>query len=112
MEGRGALQDMVYIRALAIDFFVSLLNMVDSWVTRTLDEVETWDEMTLEERNTRGMAILAGVLIPSANDSVGLQINRSHSLFASPERGGDIQAKCAECRGRGLHRNRAASRSR
>jgi DNA-binding PadR family transcriptional regulator len=61
MEGRGALQDMVYIRALAIDFFISLLNMVDAWVTRTLDEVEQWGDMTLEERNARGMAILSGV---------------------------------------------------
>ena len=61
MEGRGALQDMVYIRAMAIDFFISLLNMVDDWVTRTLHEVERWGDMTLEERNARGMAILSGV---------------------------------------------------
>jgi predicted Fe-S protein YdhL (DUF1289 family) len=61
LEGRGALQDMVYIRALAIDFFISLLNMVDAWVTRTLDEVARWSDMTLEERNSRGMEILAAV---------------------------------------------------
>jgi DNA-binding PadR family transcriptional regulator len=61
LEGRGALQDMVYIRALAIDFFISLLNMVDAWVTRTLDEVARWGDMTLEERNARGMEILATV---------------------------------------------------
>jgi predicted Fe-S protein YdhL (DUF1289 family) len=52
---------MVYIRALAIDFFISLLNMVDAWVTRTLDEVARWGDMTLEERNARGMEILAKV---------------------------------------------------
>lgn len=61
LDGRGALQEMVYIRALAIDFFVSLLNMVDDWVTRTLEEVEQWDDMTIDERNARGMEILAGV---------------------------------------------------
>jgi predicted Fe-S protein YdhL (DUF1289 family) len=61
LGGRGALQDMVYIRALAIDFFISLLNMVDAWVTRTLDEVARWGDMTLEERNARGMEILATV---------------------------------------------------
>ena len=61
LEGRGALQDMVYIRALAIDFFISLLNMVDAWVTRALDEVARWGDMTLEERNARGMEILANV---------------------------------------------------
>ena len=61
LGGRGALQDMVYIRALAIDFFISLLNMVDAWVTRALDEVARWGDMTLEERNARGMEILATV---------------------------------------------------
>jgi predicted Fe-S protein YdhL (DUF1289 family) len=61
LEGRGALQDMVYIRALAIDFFISLLNMVDAWATRTLDEVARWGDMTLEERNARGMEVLARV---------------------------------------------------
>ena len=29
MEGRGALQDQVYVRALAMDFFISLLNRID-----------------------------------------------------------------------------------
>ncbi len=61
LDGRGALQDMVYIRALAIDFFISLLNMVDAWVTRTLDEVARWGELTIDERNARGMELLAGV---------------------------------------------------
>lgn len=68
LDGRGALQDMVYIRALAIDFFISLLNMVDAWVTRTLDEVERWGEMTIDERNTRGMEILAGVPVEMPAD--------------------------------------------
>jgi len=31
LDGHGALQDQVYVRALAIDFFVSLLNTVDQW---------------------------------------------------------------------------------
>ena len=61
LEGRGALQDQAYIRALGIDFFISLLNMVDQWVDRTLGEVERWDDMTIEERNQRGLEILAGV---------------------------------------------------
>lgn len=61
LEGRGALQDQAYIRALGIDFFISLLNMVDQWVDRTLVEVERWDDMTIEERNQRGLEILAGV---------------------------------------------------
>ena len=69
LEGRGALQDQVYIRALAIDFFISLLNTVDQWVSRTLDEVEQWDEMPIDERNRRGMEILAGVAVDIAPES-------------------------------------------
>ena len=61
LEGRGALQDQIYIRALGIDFFISLLNMVDQWVERTLSEIERWDDMTVEERNQRGLEILADV---------------------------------------------------
>lgn len=61
LDGRGALQDQIYVRALAIDFFVSLLNMVDAWVDRTLDEVATWDHLSIDERNRRGLEILAQV---------------------------------------------------
>ena len=39
LSGRGALQDQAYIRALAVDFFISLLNTVEAWTDRTLHEV-------------------------------------------------------------------------
>lgn len=68
LDGRGALQEMVYIRALAIDFFISLLNMMDAWVTRTLDEVEKWGTMSLEERNARGLEILAAVPVDTPDE--------------------------------------------
>lgn len=61
LEGRGALQDQAYIRALGMDFFTSLTNMVDQWIERTLGEIERWDDMTIEERNQRGLEIIAGL---------------------------------------------------
>jgi PadR family transcriptional regulator AphA len=61
MDGRGALQDEVYVRALAIDFFISLVNTVDTWTDRTLAEINAWDDMTIDERNRRGMELLATV---------------------------------------------------
>jgi len=61
LDGRGALQDQVYVRALAIDFFVSLMNTVDAWVERTLEEVATWDRLSVDERNKRALKILAQV---------------------------------------------------
>src|SRR6266508_354541 len=36
LDGRAALQDQVYIRAHAVDFFISLLTTVDDWAERTL----------------------------------------------------------------------------
>jgi hypothetical protein len=40
LDGRAALQDQVYIRAHAVDFFISLLTTVDGWAERTLSEVQ------------------------------------------------------------------------
>ncbi|MBT8217545.1 MAG: PadR family transcriptional regulator [Acidimicrobiia bacterium] len=61
LDGRGALQDQVYVRALAIDFFANLLNTVDDWAARALDEIARWDSHSVEERNERAMSILAQV---------------------------------------------------
>ncbi|MEN8235738.1 MAG: PadR family transcriptional regulator [Actinomycetota bacterium] len=71
LEGRGALQDQVYIRAHAIDFFISLLNMVEDWTTRTLDEMQEWDSRSLEERNERALRILAAVPAPTPDKPTG-----------------------------------------
>lgn len=56
LEGINAVQDQVYLRALAVDFFVSLLTMVEEWAERTLAEIETWDDLLpSEEKNARGL---------------------------------------------------------
>ena len=65
LEGRGALQDQLYIRAHAIDFFISLLNMMNEWAGRTLKETRTWDSRSLEEKNQRALEILANVAVPT-----------------------------------------------
>ena len=61
LDGRGALQDQAYIRALGIDFFISLLNMMEEWTTRTIDEMQSWDSRTLEEKNEQALKILESV---------------------------------------------------
>ncbi len=61
LEGQGALQDQAYIRALGMDFFISLTNMIDQWIERTLGEIERWDDMTIEERNQRGLEVIAAL---------------------------------------------------
>ena len=55
LEGIALTQDQVYIRALAVDFFISLLNTVDAWVERTLQEIDTWDDLTPDGKNERGL---------------------------------------------------------
>jgi len=61
LDGRGALQDQVYVRALGMDFFISLLNTVAEWVDRTRQEIDHWEGLSLDERNQRGLAVVAGL---------------------------------------------------
>lgn len=56
IDGINVTQDQVYIRALAVDFFISLLRTVEAWARRTIAEVETWDDLEpSEEKNKRGL---------------------------------------------------------
>jgi DNA-binding PadR family transcriptional regulator len=68
LDGRAALQDQVYIRALAVDFFVSLLRTVDSWAERTLAEIEAWEDLSSDGKNERGLEIIANVPAPPTPD--------------------------------------------
>jgi hypothetical protein len=57
------LQEQVYIRALAVDFFVSLLRTVDNWAVRTLAEIEGWEDLSPDgkiERRARDPRESAG----------------------------------------------------
>jgi hypothetical protein len=53
------LQDQVHIRALAVDFFISLLNTVDGWAERTLSEIQGWEDLSPDGKNDRGLEIFA-----------------------------------------------------
>jgi PadR family transcriptional regulator AphA len=59
LEGRAVLQDQVYLRALAVDFFVSLLTTVDGWAERTLAEIQGWEDLSPDGKNDRGLEIFA-----------------------------------------------------
>jgi len=68
LEGRAALQDQVYIRALAVDFFVSLLRTVDSWAERTLAEIEGWKDLSSDGKNDRGLEIVERLPAPTPSE--------------------------------------------
>ena len=56
IDGINVTQDQAYIRALAVDFFISLLNTVQAWTERTMGEVEAWDDLLpTEEKNRRAL---------------------------------------------------------
>jgi DNA-binding PadR family transcriptional regulator len=56
VDGINVTQDQVYIRAIAVDFFVSHLITVAEWAERTLEEVGLWDDLQpSEEKNQRGL---------------------------------------------------------
>jgi DNA-binding PadR family transcriptional regulator len=72
LEGKAITQDQVYIRALAVDFFISLLNTVDAWAERTLQEVESWDDLTPDdEKNQRGLELIRAVPVPTPEEWTG-----------------------------------------
>jgi DNA-binding PadR family transcriptional regulator len=65
LDGRAVLQDQAYIRALAVDFFLSLLTTVDGWAERTLAEVEGWKDLAPDGKNARGLEIFARLPAPA-----------------------------------------------
>jgi DNA-binding PadR family transcriptional regulator len=68
LQGRAVLQDQVYIRALAVDFFVSLLTTVDNWAERTLAEIEGWEDLSPDGKNERGLEIVANLPAPTPSE--------------------------------------------
>jgi DNA-binding PadR family transcriptional regulator len=68
LDGRAVLQDQAYIRALAVDFFLSLLTTVDGWAGRTLAEVEGWKDLAPDGKNDRALEIFARLPAPAPDE--------------------------------------------
>lgn len=65
LQGLAVTQDQVYIRALAVDFFISLLNTVESWAHRTLEEIESWDDLSPDGKNERALERIRELPVPT-----------------------------------------------
>jgi PadR family transcriptional regulator, regulatory protein AphA len=65
LQGMAVTQDQVYIRALAVDFFISLLNTVEAWAQRTLDEIESWNDLSPDGKNERALEKLRRLPAPT-----------------------------------------------
>lgn len=71
IDGINVTQDQVYIRALAVDFFVSLLGTVDAWAERALAEIESWDDLEPSpEKNQRGLEKIRQLPVDAPEDSL------------------------------------------
>jgi PadR family transcriptional regulator AphA len=71
IDGINVTQDQVYLRALPVDFFISLLNTVAAWVERTLTEIESWDDlMPSEEKNKRGLKKIRYLPVDAPGESL------------------------------------------
>jgi DNA-binding PadR family transcriptional regulator len=56
IEGINVAQHEIHIRALLVDFFVSLLRTVEEWTQRTLDEIANWNDLELsDEKRERAL---------------------------------------------------------
>jgi DNA-binding PadR family transcriptional regulator len=65
LEGIAVTQDQVYIRALAVDFFISLLNTVGAWAERTLAEIESWDDLSPDGKNEQALEKIRELPVPT-----------------------------------------------
>lgn len=71
LDGINVTQDQVYIRALAVDFFISLLNTVLDWTERTLAEIETWDDLAPSAaKNSRGLQKVRTLPVDTPSESL------------------------------------------
>jgi hypothetical protein len=71
IDGINVTQDQTYIRALAVDFFISLLNTVEAWAERSLAEIETWDDlMPSDEKNNRGLDKIRRLPVDTPGESL------------------------------------------
>jgi hypothetical protein len=59
LDGRAVLQDQIHLRALAVDFFISLLTTVDGWAERTLAEIQGWEDLSPDGKRDRGLELFA-----------------------------------------------------
>ena len=65
LQGFAVTQDQAYIRVLAVDFFISLLNMVEAWAQRTLSEIESWDDLSPDGKNERALEKFRELPVPT-----------------------------------------------
>lgn len=71
IDGVNVAQHDVHIRALVVDFFVSLLRTVEAWTERTLDQIEGWDDLMLsEEKNERALEAIRQLPVRTPEDTL------------------------------------------
>lgn len=71
IDGINVTQDQTFIRALAVDFFISLLNTVHDWAERSLAEIESWDDLDpTPEKNAKGLEKIRQLPVDTPKESL------------------------------------------
>jgi PadR family transcriptional regulator, regulatory protein AphA len=71
IDGINVTQDQTFIRALAVDFFISLLNTVHDWAERSLAEIESWESLDpTPEKNAKGLEKIRQLPVDTPKESL------------------------------------------
>lgn len=71
LSGINVAQHDIHIRALLVDFFVSLLRTVEDWTERTVAEIDRWDDLELsDDKRARATEQIRRFPAHPASDSV------------------------------------------
>lgn len=63
-------QHDIHLRALLVDFFVSLLHTVDDWTVRTVTEIDSWADLDLsDEKRERAIDLIRRLPTPPPPDT-------------------------------------------
>lgn len=87
LDGISVTQDQVYIRALAVDFFISLLHTVHAWAARTLAEIADWDDLSPTGKNPRGIEVIRRLSVDTPGESLQGVSVPTHSTERSKSSG-------------------------
>ncbi|MDW3214261.1 MAG: PadR family transcriptional regulator [Ilumatobacteraceae bacterium] len=74
LDGINVAQHDVHLRALLVDFFVSLLHTVDDWTQRTAAEIESWNDLELsDEKRDRAIELIRRLpTLPPVDSDTGV----------------------------------------
>jgi PadR family transcriptional regulator, regulatory protein AphA len=54
IEGRAPFQHEAHVRSLVVDFMTDFMSVLERWVDRTLEEVDSWEDLSAADKTEQG----------------------------------------------------------